>query len=168
MGIQIRRGDVFYADLNPAIGSEQGGIRPVLVIQNNLGNQFSPTVLIAPITSKVSKKANLPTHCKIESDFLEFDSMVLLEQIRTKYSVGNALLILAQKPDASQLKDYDGWKEKGTGVKPKEKGIIILEPGNEYVREDGTTAVSYNAKKVFDVSQTFTREKAKPQVKRNV
>ena len=83
MGIQIRRGDVFYADLNPAIGSEQGGIRPVLVIQNNLGNQFSPTVLIAPITSKVSKKANLPTHCKIESDFLEFDSMVLLEQIRT-------------------------------------------------------------------------------------
>lgn len=83
MGIQIRRGDVFYADLNPAIGSEQGGIRPVLVIQNNLGNQFSPTVLIAPITSKVAKKVNLPTHCKIEGEFLELDSMVLLEQIRT-------------------------------------------------------------------------------------
>ena len=49
MGIQIRRGDVFYADLNPTIGSEQGGVRPVLIIQNNLGNQFSPTVLIAPI-----------------------------------------------------------------------------------------------------------------------
>ena len=83
MGIQIKRGDVFYADLNPAIGSEQGGIRPVLIIQNNAGNQFSPTVLIAPITSKVAKKVNLPTHCKIEGEFLELDSMVLLEQIRT-------------------------------------------------------------------------------------
>lgn len=83
MGIQIKRGDVFYADLNPAIGSEQGGIRPVLIIQNNVGNQFSPTVLIAPITSKVSKKVNLPTHCKIQGEFLELDSIVLLEQIRT-------------------------------------------------------------------------------------
>ncbi len=84
-----------------------------------------------------------------------------------KYSVGNALLILAQKPDATQLKDYDGWKEAGTSVRPKEKGIIILEPGNEYVREDGTTDVSYNAKKVFDVKQTFTRETPKPQVNRD-
>ena len=71
MGIQIRRGDVFYADLNPTIGSEQGGVRPVLIIQNNLGNQFSPTVLIAPITSKVAKISKFPTHCEIESAFLE-------------------------------------------------------------------------------------------------
>lgn len=83
MGIQIRRGDVFYADLNPTIGSEQGGVRPVLIIQNNLGNQFSPTVLIAPITSKVAKKSKFPTHCEIESAFLELNSIVLLEQIRT-------------------------------------------------------------------------------------
>lgn len=83
MGIQIFRGDVFYADLNPAIGSEQGGIRPVLVIQNNLGNKHSPTVLIAPITSKTSKKLNLPTHCLIEEDFLDVNSMILFEHIKT-------------------------------------------------------------------------------------
>ncbi len=81
---EIRRGDVFYADLNPVVGSEQGGVRPVLIIQNNIGNKYSPTVIIAAITSKIGK-AKLPTHVKLESDFdvLEKDSVVLLEQIRT-------------------------------------------------------------------------------------
>ncbi len=80
-----------------------------------------------------------------------------------KYSVGNTLLIMAQNPQATQLKDYDAWKESGGNVKSKEKGIVILEPTGEYVRDDGSTAVSYNTKKVFDVTQTHTKEKAKPQ-----
>lgn len=107
------------------------------------------------------------TAAQLGSDISKLVEYLDVQSRMDKYSVGNALLILAQKPDATQLKDYDGWKEAGTGVKPKEKGIIILEPGNEYVREDGTTAVSYNAKRVFDVSQTFTREKSKPQVNRD-
>lgn len=80
----IRRGDVFYAELNPVIGSEQGGTRPVVVISNNMGNRHSPTVIVAAITSRVHTKAKLPTHTEV-SDFegLDKDSVVLLEQIRT-------------------------------------------------------------------------------------
>ena len=83
MAIQIFRGDVFYADLNPAKGSEQGGYRPVLVVQNNLGNKYSPTVLVAPITSKTAKKTALPTHCMIHEDFLDVESMILFEHLKT-------------------------------------------------------------------------------------
>ncbi|MGM0471140.1 MAG: type II toxin-antitoxin system PemK/MazF family toxin [Bacillota bacterium] len=80
----IKRGDVFYADLNPVVGSEQGGIRPVLVIQNDIGNKYSPTVIVAAITSKI-KKGKLPTHVEIDADEynLDKDSVILLEQIRT-------------------------------------------------------------------------------------
>lgn len=80
----IRRGDIFYAELNPVIGSEQGGTRPVLVISNNTGNRHSPTVIVAAITSRVHTKAKLPTHTEVR-DFegLDKDSVVLLEQIRT-------------------------------------------------------------------------------------
>ncbi|MDR0922172.1 MAG: type II toxin-antitoxin system PemK/MazF family toxin [Lactobacillales bacterium] len=80
----IRRGDVFYANLSPVIGSEQGGIRPVLVVQNNRGNYFSPTLIVAPITRKLSKKA-LPTQVPvtIPSDEGGTPSVVLLEQLRT-------------------------------------------------------------------------------------
>ncbi len=80
----IRRGDVFYADLSPVVGSEQGGTRPVLVLQNDIGNQYSPTTIIAAITSQISK-AKLPTHIEIKSknSGLEKDSVILLEQIRT-------------------------------------------------------------------------------------
>ena len=82
--MKVTRGDVFYADLNPVIGSEQGGVRPVLVIQNNIGNNYSPTVVVAAITSKI-KKAKLPTHIEIsaEESNLDKDSVILLEQIRT-------------------------------------------------------------------------------------
>ena len=80
-----------------------------------------------------------------------------------KYSVGNALLIMAQNPKATKLKDYDSWKESGGSVKAKQTGIVILEPAGEYVKDDGSTAVSYNTKRVFDITQTYTREKAKPQ-----
>jgi len=82
--VDINRGDVFYADLNPVIGSEQGGVRPVVVIQNDIGNKYSPTVIVAAITSKINK-AKLPTHVEIaaNSSQLDKDSVILLEQIRT-------------------------------------------------------------------------------------
>ena len=80
----IRRGDIFYADLSPVVGSEQGGIRPVLIVQNDVGNRFSPTVIAAAITSQ-KDKARLPTHIQLNStgSGLAKDSIVLLEQIRT-------------------------------------------------------------------------------------
>ncbi|SHF77713.1 mRNA interferase MazF [Caldanaerobius fijiensis DSM 17918] len=80
----IRRGDVFYADLSPVIGSEQGGVRPVLIIQNDIGNKYSPTVIVAAITSQINK-AKLPTHVEISgTDIgLSKDSVILLEQVRT-------------------------------------------------------------------------------------
>jgi len=80
----VKRGDIFYADLSPVVGSEQGGIRPVLIIQNNVGNKYSPTVIISAITSQINK-AKLPTHVEISSEEygLNKDSVVLLEQIRT-------------------------------------------------------------------------------------
>ena len=80
----IKRGDMFYADLSPVVGSEQGGIRPVLIIQNDTGNKYSPTVIAAAITSQTSK-AKLPTHIEISSseNGLKADSVVLTEQIRT-------------------------------------------------------------------------------------
>lgn len=82
--MNIRRGDIYYADLSPVVGSEQGGIRPVLIVQNNVGNRFSPTVIAAAITSQQSK-ANLPTHIPLRADSsgLAKDSVVLLEQVRT-------------------------------------------------------------------------------------
>lgn len=82
--LKVKRGDVFYADLNPVIGSEQGGVRPVLIVQNDIGNRYSPTVIVAAITSRINK-AKLPTHVEIPSDYtnLDKDSVILLEQIRT-------------------------------------------------------------------------------------
>jgi mRNA interferase MazF len=84
MCVVIRRGDIFYADLSPVVGSEQGGVRPVLIIQNDTGNKYSPTVIAAAITSQINK-AKLPTHIEIEAgDYgLSKDSVILLEQIRT-------------------------------------------------------------------------------------
>lgn len=80
----FKRGDIYKADLNPYKGSEQGGIRPVIVLQNNLGNLFSPTLVVAPLTSKVHGKKKLPTHYLIRDvSNLDADSLVLLEQIKT-------------------------------------------------------------------------------------
>ncbi len=80
----IKRGDVFFADLNPVVGSEQGGMRPVLVVQNDVGNKYSPTVIVAAITSQI-EKGKLPTHVEINAveSSLEKDSVILLEQVRT-------------------------------------------------------------------------------------
>lgn len=80
----IKRGDIYYADLRPVVGSEQGGIRPVLIIQNNVGNRHSPTVICAAITSKMNK-AKLPTHIELSKSQCDImkDSVILLEQLRT-------------------------------------------------------------------------------------
>lgn len=80
----VKRGDIYYADLSPVVGSEQGGIRPVLIVQNDVGNKFSPTVIAAAITSR-QLKADLPTHIQVDAQNcgLSKDSIVLLEQVRT-------------------------------------------------------------------------------------
>lgn len=92
--MQIKKGDVYYADLTPVIGSEQGGVRPVLIIQNNIGNRYSPTVIVAAITTSHSKHP-LPTHVRLSGNYgLRRDSMVLLEQVRTI--------------DRSRLREYIG------------------------------------------------------------
>lgn len=80
----VKRGDIFYADLSPVVGSEQGGIRPVLVVQNDVGNKYSPTIIVAAITSRINK-AKMPTHIEIKGEEygLSKDSVILLEQIRT-------------------------------------------------------------------------------------
>ena len=91
--MQIKRGDIFYADLSPVVGSEQGGVRPVIIIQNDVGNRHSPTVICAAITSKMNK-AKLPTHIELEAKKYQLvrNSVILLEQIRTI--------------DKQRLKDY--------------------------------------------------------------
>lgn len=91
----IKRGDIYFADLEPVVGSEQGGIRPAVIIQNDVGNHHSPTVIIAAITAK-TRKTNLPTHIQVDSsrEGLEKDSIVLLEQLRTI--------------DKSRLREYIG------------------------------------------------------------
>jgi len=98
--VQIKRGDIFYADLSPVVGSEQGGIRPVLIIQNDVGNRHSPTVICAAITSRMNK-AKLPTHIELDAKKYQIvkNSVVLLEQIRTI--------------DKQRLKDYVCHLDKG-------------------------------------------------------
>lgn len=80
----MKRGDIYYADLRPVIGSEQGGVRPVLIVQNDIGNRHSPTIICAAITSKMNK-AKLPTHIELEAEKYHMvkDSVILLEQLRT-------------------------------------------------------------------------------------
>ncbi|MBA2176797.1 type II toxin-antitoxin system PemK/MazF family toxin [Halobacillus locisalis] len=80
----VKRGDVYFADLSPVVGSEQGGVRPVLILQNDIGNRFSPTVIVAAITAQI-QKAKLPTHVEIDAKKYGFErnSVILLEQIRT-------------------------------------------------------------------------------------
>jgi mRNA interferase MazF len=106
----IRRGELYYADLSPVIGSEQGGVRPVLVVQNDIGNKYSPTIIAAAITSQINK-AKLPTHIELSgSGFgLNKDSVILLEQIRTidkkrlKEKIGELPLVTMQKVNDALL-----------------------------------------------------------------
>ncbi len=109
-GYMIKRGELYYADLSPVIGSEQGGVRPVLVVQNDIGNKYSPTIIAAAVTSKLTK-AKLPTH--IELSAIEYglnkDSVVLLEQIRTidkrrlKERIGELPITTMQRVDDALL-----------------------------------------------------------------
>ena len=121
----IRRGDIYYADLSPAVGSEQGGIRPVLIIQNDIGNRFSPTVIAAAITSRESK-ANLPTHIRLYADNsgLTRDSVVLLEQIRTI--------------DKRRLKEKMGTLSTNEMYKVDEALAVSFGLGHEEVRKQAT------------------------------
>jgi len=104
----IKKGDIYYADLSPVVGSEQGGIRPVLIVQNDVGNKYSPTVIAAAITSQMNK-ARLPTHIELsaKSYGLTKDSVILLEQIRTidktrlKERMGKLDNSLMQKVDSA-------------------------------------------------------------------
>lgn len=119
----IKRGDIYHADLNPVFGSEQGGYRPVLVIQNNRGNQHSPTVIVAAITSK--PKSKLPTHVAIPASIqgLEKDSVVLLEQLRTldKRRLDDYVGTL----DKQQMLKVDKALYSSTGMKKLDKPIIM-------------------------------------------
>ena len=108
--LDIKRGYLYYADLSPVVGSEQGGVRPVLIIQNDIGNKYSPTVIVSAITSQINK-AKLPTHVEISSvEYgLNRDSVVLLEQIRTldkkrlKEKIGHMTDIDMRKVDKALL-----------------------------------------------------------------
>ncbi len=107
----IKRGEIYYADLNPVKGHEQGGVRPVLIIQNNLGNTYSPTTIVAPITSKVGKTV-LPTHIPIKTKGLPVNSLVLLEHICTM--------------DKSRLQNYAGIADEKTMEKVEQALAISL------------------------------------------
>ena len=119
----IRKGDIYYADLTPVVGSEQGGVRPVLIIQNDVGNRFSPTVIAAAITSRQGKRI-LPTHIRLEDDLqgLHNNSMVLLEQIRTI--------------DRTRLREYIGRLNVST-MHEIDHAIAISFGLNEILSQDG-------------------------------
>lgn len=123
--MNIKRGDIFYADLSPVVGSEQGGVRPVLIIQNDVGNKFSPTVIVAAITSQHSK-ANLPTHIKLSAEGcgLSKDSVVLLEQVRTL--------------DKKRLKEKIGSLDNVFMMKVDEALTISFGLTNEYIMKEAT------------------------------
>lgn len=123
--MKVKRGDIFYADLSPVIGSEQSGVRPIVIIQNDIGNKYSPTVIAVAITSKIKNK--MPTHIEIEGTKygLDKDSVILAEQIRTL--------------DKSRLKDKVGRLDKATLEKVKKAieiscGLRCNMTFNEYIR----------------------------------
>ena len=110
---QVKRGDIYYADLSPVVGSEQGGLRPVLVVQNDIGNKYSPTIIVAAITSQLTK-AKLPTHIELSSKIypIQKDSVILFEQLRTI--------------DKRRLKSFIGTLDKIAMRKVNEAIIISL------------------------------------------
>lgn len=116
----IKRGELYYADLSPVIGSEQGGVRPVLVVQNDVGNRYSPTVIAAAVTSKINK-AKLPTHIELSASVygLAKDSVVLLEQIRTI--------------DKRRLKDKIGLLSEQTMMRVDDALLISLGFAKQYL-----------------------------------
>ena len=104
------------------------------------------------------------TAVEVSADGSKFQSYLDVQTRFSRYSATNVLLILAQKPEATQLKDFNGWKEAGASIKRQQKGISILEPGEEYERADGSIGTSYNVKRVFDISQATARAKVQPAI----
>ncbi|KUO71729.1 MAG: hypothetical protein APF77_07970 [Clostridia bacterium BRH_c25] len=98
----------------------------------------------------------------VAEDGTAFQKYLDIQSRFDRYSVANALLILAQKPDATRIADFDTWKEQGVYIRKKESGFYILEPGDEYQRDDGSVGISYNPKKMFDISQTGSRKRETP------
>ena len=118
MDSSVKRGDIFYADLSPVVGSEQGGVRPVLIIQNDTGNRHSPTVIVAAITSQTAK-ARLPTHIDLSANtYLPKDSVVLLEQIRTLDK--KRLREYMGRLDEEQMQKVDGAIAVSFGLRPRQ------------------------------------------------
>lgn len=132
--MSVKRGDIYYADLSPVIGSEQGGVRPVLIIQNDIGNKYSPTVIAAAITSRLGK-AKLPTHIDVYAERfgLVKDSVILLEQIRTidktrlREKMGHIDDILMQKVNNAITVSF--------GLDQRERGISETKLYNEQAEE---------------------------------
>lgn len=123
--MNIKRGDIYYADLSPVVGSEQGGVRPVLIVQNDVGNKFSPTVIAAAITSQQGK-TSLPTHIEVNAHDcgLAKDSVVLLEQVRTIMTKRR----LKEKMGTIAYKRYDQNKQRNNNI----NGIIIIKDRYSY------------------------------------
>lgn len=149
----IKRGDIFYADLSPVIGSEQGGLRPVLIIQNDVGNKYSPTVIAAAITSKTGK-AKLPTHIEIyaAATGLIKDSVILLEQIRTldkrrlKEKTGHLTAAKMSEVDNAIAVSLSLIETSAPGVAyPSEPQREIALPAVASVSEQGTASSDINA-----------------------
>lgn len=108
---RVMKGNIYYANLDPVIGSEQGGNRPVVVVSNNIGNNYSPTVMVAPITSSENNKSDLPTHVEIKEN-LKNDSIILTEQVRSI--------------DKTRLKEFKGRVNKKTELKIDEALIVAF------------------------------------------
>ena len=119
MDTSVKRGDIYYADLSPVVGSEQGGVRPVLIVQNDTGNRYSPTVIVAAITSQTGK-AKLPTHIELAAQNygLTRDSVVLLEQIRTLDK--KRLREYMGRLDEEQMEKVDGAIAVSFGLRPRQ------------------------------------------------
>ena len=131
-GRKIKRGDIYYADLRPVVGCEQGGIRPVVILQNNTGNRFSPTTIAAAITSRDGKHP-IPTHIHIDRQFhgLHRDSMILLEQVRTL--------------DQKRLREYIGCLDKAI-LAAVDRGLIVS-LGMKNIQREKTAADTAAMKK---------------------
>ena len=133
MNTSVKRGDIYYADLSPVVGSEQGGLRPVLIIQNDVGNRYSPTVIAAAITSRMGK-TKLPTHIDVLADKvgLTKDSVILLEQIRTldkrrlKEKMGHLDESMMRQVNAAIAVSF-GLSEEG-GVRPATEAPAVVPP----------------------------------------
>lgn len=152
MGKNIRRGEIYHADLEPVVGSEQGGYRPVIILQNNRGNYYSPTVIVAPITSR--PKTKLPTHVPLKAmKGLEKDSVVLLEQVRTidKIRLDDLVGTVSQ----TQMNKVEDAFRTSTGVKKLDRPLVMC-------------LCSTCAKPFYESDDHFIKRADKNQVKKEI